>query len=226
MSKNLSRREQAKQNRREAILKAAELVFFTKGFRQATMDDVAKRARLSKATLYSYFKTKDELFFTIAQKGNEILQKHLREAIEGHEKGVDKVRAIGYAYFDFATRYPDYYKVIAYFTSGDNFELDEDLEREMLRMDDILAECIEWGIQDGSIKKGVDPQVVSKCLWAMANGIMQLVYHKSSLLQKYLNIERERIMNTFFMLLEESLSTEGVLKKGQASGHSGESESQ
>lgn len=205
MLQKISRREQAKIDRRESILRAAELVFFTQGFKQATMEEVARRARLSKATLYAYFHTKDELFYAIAQKGNDLLQKRLRAAIEPYSRGADKVRALGYAYFEFASQYPDYYKVIAYFTSGEQFELEEAFEQQMLHMDDILRECIEWGVEDGSIKPGVDARVVSKCLWAMANGIIQLLYHKSSLLQKYLNIEKEKIVETFFMLLEESL---------------------
>ncbi|MCK5408322.1 MAG: helix-turn-helix transcriptional regulator, partial [Candidatus Krumholzibacteria bacterium] len=55
------RREREKEQRRIDIIDAAERVFFSKGWQAATMDDVAEAVELSKATLYLYFKNKEEL---------------------------------------------------------------------------------------------------------------------------------------------------------------------
>jgi len=209
----ISRRALAKIEKRNAIIAAAEKVFFEKGIYGATMDDVTRQVQFSKATVYVYFKSKDELFFAISQRGNELLQAALRQAADAQNKGVDKVRALGRAYFDFAEKYPHYYKFISYFVSGSDFALSEKLEKEMLHLDQVLVECIEIGLADGSIKKGLDPKVVSKCLWAMATGTLQLVFQKGDLLEKYQNMHREALVNTFFVILEESLSQEGILPK-------------
>lgn len=48
--------------RRRAIVDAAWAAFKENGFERATMSDISERAGGSKATLYSYFKSKDELF--------------------------------------------------------------------------------------------------------------------------------------------------------------------
>ncbi len=53
---------EAKEKRREALLAAALDEFIEKGFAPARMDDIAKRAGLSKGTLYLYFDSKDALF--------------------------------------------------------------------------------------------------------------------------------------------------------------------
>jgi AcrR family transcriptional regulator len=55
---SLSRRDQ----RREAILKVAQEVFFEEGYASASMSTIAARLGGSKGTLYNYFKSKDELF--------------------------------------------------------------------------------------------------------------------------------------------------------------------
>ena len=46
----------------EAILKAAKALFLKNGYAATTMDDVAKKAGLTKQTVYSYYRNKDVLF--------------------------------------------------------------------------------------------------------------------------------------------------------------------
>ena len=52
----------APQTKREAIVQAAQAVFLDNGYAATSMDTVAARAGVSKATIYAYFKGKDELF--------------------------------------------------------------------------------------------------------------------------------------------------------------------
>ena len=47
---------------RTRILETARSMFREKGFRQTTMDEIAKNLGISKAALYTYFKDKEELF--------------------------------------------------------------------------------------------------------------------------------------------------------------------
>ncbi len=57
-----ARTEQAKRERREALLLAALDEFFERGFSAARMDDIAARAGFSKGTIYLYFNSKEDLF--------------------------------------------------------------------------------------------------------------------------------------------------------------------
>lgn len=52
-------------DRRSAILQAAERVFETEGYAQATMDAVAKEAQLAKGSIYNYFHNKEDLFIQV-----------------------------------------------------------------------------------------------------------------------------------------------------------------
>ncbi|TMI21452.1 TetR/AcrR family transcriptional regulator [Candidatus Bathyarchaeota archaeon] len=52
---------------RTRILAAGNQVFGEKGYRQATMDDVAKKLGVSKGALYLYFASKEELFEEICR---------------------------------------------------------------------------------------------------------------------------------------------------------------
>lgn len=61
----LEREEKRRQQFRRSILEAAERVIIRKGYSAMTMDDVAREAQLSKATLYHYLRSKGQLALEI-----------------------------------------------------------------------------------------------------------------------------------------------------------------
>ncbi|GLO59964.1 hypothetical protein MACH09_04720 [Vibrio sp. MACH09] len=54
--------EQNKERKRKAILDAAKGVFLSEGYAQASMDQIASDAEMTKQTVYRYFPSKIELF--------------------------------------------------------------------------------------------------------------------------------------------------------------------
>ena len=59
------RKDREKDLRRQQIQEAAKELFLLKGFNSSTMEDIAKKAELSPATIYLYFKNKDELYVSL-----------------------------------------------------------------------------------------------------------------------------------------------------------------
>lgn len=59
------------EERCQAILDAAKTVFERVGFEQATMDEIAATVGHSKATLYNYFKSKEQLFLELASRSGD-----------------------------------------------------------------------------------------------------------------------------------------------------------
>jgi len=57
------------ENRITDILRAAARVFSRKGYRLTQMEEIAKEANVSKATLYYYFKSKIHLFYYLLENG-------------------------------------------------------------------------------------------------------------------------------------------------------------
>ena len=74
-----------KEARPAEIVDAALEVFAEKGFAAAKLDDIAGKAGISKATLYLYFDTKEEIFRAVAQAAVA----SLLEALESQSKGAD-----------------------------------------------------------------------------------------------------------------------------------------
>jgi AcrR family transcriptional regulator len=75
----LERERWKRQEYRQCILSAAEKIIAQKGYSAMTMDDVAREAEFSKATLYHYFKGKGELVLQIIESYyDEIHQELIR----------------------------------------------------------------------------------------------------------------------------------------------------
>jgi AcrR family transcriptional regulator len=68
---------------RTRILESAHRVFSEKGYREATMDEIAKGVGLSKPALYRYYQGKEELFREIFTLFNQATAKALRESFKG-----------------------------------------------------------------------------------------------------------------------------------------------
>src|SRR5512145_2567508 len=113
-----ARRQREKEERKAAILAAAEKVFVSKGVGLATMDDIAHEAELSKGTLYLYFDSKDELYLEIAVRAVRDMVTEF-EGVEAQcHVGYERVERMLNAYARFATEHSDRFLVaIGWMTS-------------------------------------------------------------------------------------------------------------
>ena len=68
----MSKVQQNKEKKKQAILEAAQRVFISEGFVQASMDEIAKRSSVTKQTVYRYFPSKAELFEATLRKMGEV----------------------------------------------------------------------------------------------------------------------------------------------------------
>ncbi|HEX4078797.1 MAG TPA: TetR/AcrR family transcriptional regulator [Rhizomicrobium sp.] len=74
----------ARDEKREAIVRTALEAFLAEGYAETSMSSVAAKVGGSKATLYNYFKSKEELFAAVVERKCEQIRKLLNEAeIEG-----------------------------------------------------------------------------------------------------------------------------------------------
>jgi len=79
--------------KKELIIKTAQKLFSRFGFLKTTVDEIAKAARMGKASLYHYFKSKEDIFREVVEKESQILSGKTREAIERENTPQDKIKA-------------------------------------------------------------------------------------------------------------------------------------
>jgi AcrR family transcriptional regulator len=175
-------KEQEKEQRRSYILDAAEKLFFSRGYDGVSMDEIANEVELNKATLYLYFKNKESLFFTIVLRGIRILNAMIEDGIKNCKTGIQILDTIGNVYFEFINRYPDYNRTYLYFRSG-RFDLDDkkninEVAKEILklRQDTFTITCnaIKSGINEGMIRRDIDPVEVTVLLTLIVKGLTEM----------------------------------------------------
>jgi TetR/AcrR family fatty acid metabolism transcriptional regulator len=86
-------------DKRSLITEAAVEVFAEKGFHQARVSDIAKRAGVADGTIYLYFKNKEDLLLSIFEEKMDLLLEGLGEALAHHDDPMERIRA--YARFHF-----------------------------------------------------------------------------------------------------------------------------
>lgn len=206
------RREREKEQRQLDIINAAERVFFSKGIDQATMDEVAQEAELSKGTLYLYFSSKEDLYMAIINRAHEILFKMFKDAVKSKRKGRGKIRAIGQAYFDFYLNQSNYFQALMYFENNHVYgceancthaQVCQEANKELMEM---VIQAIKCGIEDGSIRKNLDPVTTSLLLWGKSIGVMQVLSQKGAFIEEAFHISPNDLIKDFFEFMEYSLA--------------------
>ena len=75
---------------RSSIASAAQELFRQKGIASTSMDEIARKSGYSKATLYVYFKNKEEIVSFLVLESMEKLYEHILQALES--EGATKTR--------------------------------------------------------------------------------------------------------------------------------------
>ena len=105
-----SRQEPESAKRRE-ILDGARRVFFDKGFDGASMDEVAKTAGVSKATIYVYFSSKEELFKALVLSERSKSAERLFEMDASSDDIAGMLRCIGISFMTMMVQ-PDHLRMV------------------------------------------------------------------------------------------------------------------
>jgi AcrR family transcriptional regulator len=188
MNSIADRRLEEKERRRSEILDAAEAAAAESSLEALTMDEVARKARLSRALIYVYFKDKSELLFGLAERAFSKLYERFAESAARHKRGLDQVQGMGRAYVAFSQEFPVLFDALA------RFELHEpDISNASPhehgcvfqgdKLHALLMQAIELGVRDGSVRPDVGPPaLVSTTLWGFMHGIIQLATTKANVL--------------------------------------------
>lgn len=228
----VERREREKKKRQHDIINAAEKLFFSKGFDNVSMKDIALEVELSKATLYLYFQNKESLFFAIVLRGTRILNSMIRNNVEKKNNGIDKVKAYRDAYDEFTLQYPDYIQIYNYFQSG-RFNLaskkiikkEKENKRtksqqnssmpyvsecamEILKLRkerfSILCNSIQKGIEDGTIREDLDPVEVAVLLSTISKSLSNIPSDREKMLQNR-GIDHEKYFSDVSDLIQHMI---------------------
>ena len=188
MSELTDRRREEKDRRRSEILDAAAAAAAEGGFDAITMDQVARRARLSRALVYVYFEDKAALYLALYERALELLLEQFARATQDAPNGLARLAAMGRAYVAFSQEHPVHFEALARFEARNSSDLQQ-LSGHCLSLGDSghaqLIAAIRDGIADGSVRADVGtPDAVAMALWGFMHGVIQIAATKQALLAR------------------------------------------
>lgn len=168
------RREREKQARREQILNAARELLHEKGIHAASMNQIAKKAELGVATLYSYFKNKEDLFIALQQEGLDLLKSHLMKVLDHQADPRIKLRDMAWAFLEFSQQQKKFYYIINYFISNPEIlfepQLKDLVDLRAQKTLSVVETVIRKGIEQG-VFKPIDSMRCTIMFWGLIHSL-------------------------------------------------------
>jgi AcrR family transcriptional regulator len=166
------RKQQEKSEMRGLILKTAMNLFLDKGFENITIRHIAEKIEYSPATIYLYFKNKDEILYTLRKEGFEKLYEHQKSSLKLDDP-LKRLHKHGEAYIQFALENPEYYDLM--FMMRGPIEIQEINDCDIgLKSYELLktnvTECMDAGLFPRT-----DIDVAAFSLWSYVHGIASLI---------------------------------------------------
>jgi AcrR family transcriptional regulator len=138
--------------KKQQILQAAQLLFAQFGLKKVTTDDIAKEARVSKATLYKHYANKSEIFDDVVKREADQLMVSIREAVERESDTVAKLRAHLITRLAKVHEFVNFYRVTQE-SWGDYWPYIAGVRRDFLQAEkDLVKQILEQGMRLGDLR--------------------------------------------------------------------------
>lgn len=147
------------------ILDAAISVFAEKGFFNATVSEVARRAGVADGTIYLYFKGKDDLLIRLFEEIMARINERLRAAIASAPTAPEKLKAIVRAQAELVEAEPAFAEVICVELRQSSKFMKEYENPGFKAYLKLIAEVIEEGQHSGAFEPGCDPHLLARALF-------------------------------------------------------------
>jgi len=187
-------RQEQKEKRKRNILDVARDAFMSEGIMKTTMDGIAKRAKITRRTLYRYYKTKEELAFEIEImlfKELYDFQNEIFEQLVGN--GLEKIELFLNEMADYVEKNPNVIKFSGefdYYFKGEYpyLELTERFKNMISSNDYMMEDLIFEGQKDGSIRPDIDPVLTGLTI----NNVLLSLSQRVLIREKHLDVEQDR----------------------------------
>ncbi|MHA2155031.1 MAG: TetR/AcrR family transcriptional regulator [Candidatus Hodarchaeales archaeon] len=201
------RMERERNQRRKSIIDIAERFFLEQGYERTMIDQIALEAGYSKATIYNYFESKDDLFIAVISKAYEKLFQTMETTFTESGKK-QELRTMGDAYLIYVDKYPDYASLFdagrlslgikkilqKEETSQSLTESEEEFRFYQLKIEKLMISVITETMNAAGVQESVDPLSVVMALSALNSAIQELIMrgkrtnHPEGKSKEYLNV--------------------------------------
>lgn len=209
------RKKEPRSVHRENIVSAASVLFLEKGIAAASMDDIAKAAGYSKATLYVYFENKEEIVGIIVLNSMKKLCDYISSALLQQETTKSRYEFICRGLVQYQEEFPFYFKMVLDKINID-FEsrnyLPEEKETYQIgeEINEKLKDFLVSGTKRGDLRDDLKIMPTIFHFWGMLSGLIQFASNKEEYIENVLHLSKNQFLEYGFDMLYRSIEKEGV----------------
>jgi AcrR family transcriptional regulator len=174
------RREKERENRRSAILKAARKLFFDRGFKAVTVDNIAAKAEVSKGSVYLYFKSKEEIYTQILINDNIAAFEDSKNKFSAKEAPAAEL-LLGFAdnYINYFLNETELFRILmAFMLHANDMILTDEQNSQLIATTHanigIVSEILQKGIDSGEFSPAINILQAKNAIWGLLNGVISL----------------------------------------------------
>lgn len=208
------RKKEPKSIHREKIASAASVLFMDRGIAATSMDDIAKAAGYSKATLYVYFENKEEIVGILVLDSMKKLYNYIVSALEQQETTKEQYNFICRGLVKYQEEFPFYFKIVLDKINID-FEnhnyLPEEKETYQIgeEINEKIKEFLISGIDKGDLRSDLKIMPTIFNFWGMLSGLIQLATNKEEYIKKAMGLSKIEFLEYGFYMLYCSIADKG-----------------
>jgi AcrR family transcriptional regulator len=157
--------------KRERIINAALEEFAQRGYRNASTNEIVKKANISKGLLFHYFNNKKNLFLFLYDYSEDIFLNEFYNKVNYEEADIIKRwRGIVILKIELIQKYPMLYDFIIASAVEDSMEIKQELEKRMKIISEEGYKRLFNNIDTSVLKDGMDIKRVSEIIFWVAQG--------------------------------------------------------
>jgi AcrR family transcriptional regulator len=165
------RQEREREAVARAILDAARDLFLCHGYHNVSIRKIAERIEYSPAAIYSYFPSKDDIFFALAEEGFRLLFSYAGSRAPARpDDPLDEIRTMFWRYFEFSKEYPEYFALMFLDRSVPRISKDWNRFGFIGEMRHEMIVRIQQAIDSGAFPAGTSPTAVFRVLLTSLHG--------------------------------------------------------
>jgi len=173
------KRKKEKENRKNTILKAARKLFFERGFKSVTVDDIAAKSEVSKGSIYLCFESKEEIYAQILIGDNQALYKRVKNFVATEATASQLLLEYARIYVNFFLDDTELFRILMTFMlQTGQMNLTEKQNAELIwstnQNINVISEIIQKGISSGEFSPIENIWRMQNAIWGMLNGIISL----------------------------------------------------
>lgn len=164
------RHERERETVARAILDAARDLFVAEGYRNVSIRKIADRIEYSPAAIYSYFPSKDDIFYALAEEGFRLLFSASQEKVDPGPDGLGRLRRGFWRLYQFSREHPEYFALMFLDRSVPRISQNWAAFSFVSSMKQDFTAGIEEAVRAGHLPAGTDAHAVFRILTAATVG--------------------------------------------------------